>query len=100
MLFLNLGDSVLETADFCRLLQSPTLIGYEQELEARIQLEIHIRQNLTTRCTLSQLLRLMGRQDKSYHCPLLLDVLLKLANRARAHRLDSGTARLSRLADE
>ncbi|MBT8146223.1 MAG: PD-(D/E)XK nuclease family protein, partial [Gammaproteobacteria bacterium] len=70
-------------------LQSPTLIGHQQEQEARIQLETQIRQKLTDRCTLSQLLRLMSRQDKSYHCPRLLEVLLELANLARAHRFET-----------
>ena len=89
LLLLNLGSSPLDSADFCRLLQSPAIHGHQQELEARIQLEIYIRGNLGTRCSLSQLLRIMSREDKSYHCPILLKLLIDLANRVRAHRLET-----------
>ena len=89
LLLLNLGNSHLDSADFCHLLQSPTLHGYDQEREARIQLEVHIRQNLGTRCSLSQLLNIMSREDKSYYCPILLNELMNLANQIRSHRFET-----------
>jgi len=86
MLLLNLANPVQNSADFCHLLQSPNLLGYSEELEARIKLEHYIRENLGTRCNTSQLLQIMSREKNPYYCPILKQVLLELINQTRAQR--------------
>ncbi|MEZ5491875.1 MAG: PD-(D/E)XK nuclease family protein [Gammaproteobacteria bacterium] len=86
LLLLSLGSERLDSAEFCRLLQSPHLLGCSEESEQRILLESHLRENLNTTCSLSQLLRIMSRQDQPYHCPLLASALLKFSSLMRENR--------------
>ncbi|MCB1672131.1 MAG: PD-(D/E)XK nuclease family protein [Gammaproteobacteria bacterium] len=86
LLILNLDDGELDSADVCRLLQSPGLVAWEEEREARIHLETQLRDNLSSNCSLSQLLRIMSREHRPYHCPRLSAALLQLGNQIRANR--------------
>ncbi len=87
LLILNLGDETQDSADFCRLLQSPALLAWEEEREQRIQLELHLREKVSATCSLSQLLRIMSREHKPYFCPQLAGALLQLNSQNRGTRV-------------
>ncbi len=77
---LMLNDEKLDSAEICRLLQSPFLLatdsGEALELNGRIELELFMRKYLSSSCTLSTLTELANRDKKSYHCPALASALI------------------------
>lgn len=84
LLLLSLDDTPLPSAEFCRLLHSPNLAGSVTEREQRLLLHAHLGRNLGTSCSLSQLLRLMSRQEQPHHCPVLASALIRLGTLLRA----------------
>jgi ATP-dependent helicase/nuclease subunit B len=88
LLLLNVANPVQNTAEFCQILQSPSLLRANEELEARIQLEKYLRENLGSQCTVSQLLRIMSREEQPYFCPVLKEAILALVNQQRTQQAD------------
>jgi probable DNA repair protein len=86
LLLLNLAKPVQDTTEFCQILQSPSLLGYSEELEARVQLDRYLRENLGSQCTASQLMQIMSREDQPYFCPVLKKAMLALINQQRTRR--------------
>jgi len=85
---LELNNEQIETERFCRLLQSSNLIAADQEMQARIALEIKLRNSVEAICRLSSLQEFMGKESSSYYCPILAGKLLQFTElkRRASHR--------------
>jgi len=97
LLVLDLGTEDQDSLDFCRLLRSRFLTGHEEEQEQRLLLEARLRDIVNTRCTLSQLVGIMSRDDAPYHCPLLAASLLRLLTLLRENRKPGSPGSWARL---
>ena len=80
---LALNFELIDSERFCRLLQLPNLIGAEDELQARIALEITLRGNTEAEVRLSQLRAFMLQNERSHHCPILAQSLLAFSELSR-----------------
>ena len=80
---LALNFELVDSERFCRLLQLPNLIGAEDELQARIALEITLRGNTEAEVRLSQLRAFMLQNERSHHCPILAQSLLAFSELSR-----------------
>lgn len=67
-----------------QLLQSSSLIGFEAEREARIQLDLQLRDSVAPQVSVSELLWQMGNKAKPWHCPMLLTALLEFRTLGRS----------------
>ena len=80
---LALNFELIDSERFCRLLQLPNLIGAEDELQARIALEITLRGNTEAEVRLTQLRSFMLQNERSHHCPILAQSLLAFSDLSR-----------------
>ncbi len=80
---LALNFELIDSERFCRLMQLPNLIGAEDELQARIALEITLRGNTEAEVRLSQLRAFMLQNERSHHCPILAQSLLAFSELSR-----------------
>ena len=80
---LALNFELIDSERFCRLLQLPNLIGAEDELQARIALEITLRGNTEAEVRLNQLRSFMLQNERSHHCPILAQSLLAFSELSR-----------------
>jgi len=80
---LSLNFELIDSERFCRLLQLPNLIGAEDELQARIALEITLRGNAEAEVRLTQLRSFMLQHERSHHCPILAQSLLVFSELSR-----------------
>ncbi len=69
--------------DICRLLRSPYVLPESRELENRYALERVLRQRLSLRCQLQDVLYFAGKEDKPAHCPALHESLSHLRDHFR-----------------
>ena len=74
---LELNNEQQQSSKLCNLLQSPHYLGYDEEIESRIQLELYMRANFSSTCTVSELVRCMSLEEKNRYCPKLASALLK-----------------------
>lgn len=81
LLALNLEN--LETESFCQLIQSQHIPGVEEELAARLSLQLVLRRNLAANCRLSRLRTFMIDESKEYYCPVLSEMLLNFSESNR-----------------
>lgn len=91
-LVLNLNSEQQNSEDVCRLLQSPFLLAHEEEIEARLQMELFMRRHMSTQCSGSDLSRLMNSQHKLYFSPQLAQAMLRSRTDFRAIK-ETNTAR-------
>lgn len=92
LLVLNLNTEPQNSDELCRLLQSPFLLGHEEEIEARLQMEMFMRRYMHTFCSGTELSRLMSTESRPYHSPMLANAMLKSRTEFRAMK-DMNTAR-------
>lgn len=97
---LDLNHQQQQSNKLCRLLQSPHCIGFEQEIEARIQLELFMRNNFSATCTLAEFVRSMSRDGKNTQCPQLASALLKTRTLLRASPKFNTTANWAKIFTE
>ena len=74
---LELNNEQQQSSKLCNLLQSPHYLGHDEEIESRIQLELYMRANFSSTCTVSEFIRCMNLEGKSFSCPMLVSALLK-----------------------
>ena len=80
---LALNFELIDSERLCRLLQLPNLIGAEDELQARIALEITLRGTTEAEVRLTQLRSFMLQNERSHHCPILAQSLLAFSDLSR-----------------
>ena len=80
---LELNLTQIETEKFCYLLQSSRSVLSDEELPARINLELFLRSKFSATTRLSQLQSVMQREEKSYYCPQLTALLVKFSEYTR-----------------
>jgi len=80
---LNLNRELIDSESFCKLLQSPRLIAYEGELQARLALEVALRREVEAQVRPSQLRSIMLQSKREHHCPALASALLTFDELAR-----------------
>lgn len=80
---LALNFELIDSERFCKLLQLPSLIGAQEELQARIALETTLRGNTEAEARLSQLRAVMLQEKRDHHCPILAQTLLVFSELAR-----------------
>lgn len=80
---LALNYDLVDSERFCKLLQSPALTGAENELQARIALEVYLRGNTEAEIRLSHLRSVMLQDERDYHCPILAETLIAFSELAR-----------------
>lgn len=80
---LALNFELIDSERFCKLLQLPNLLGGEDELQARIALELALRGNTEAEVRLTQLRSVMLQDERDYHCPVLAQTLLAFSELAR-----------------
>ena len=93
---LMLNEEKLDSAEICRLLQSPYFHNSQDnsqdssqnseqetfehnafaEMAPKIELELFMRNYLSSSFTLSKLIELINREGKPYHCPALASALI------------------------
>ncbi len=93
LLLLNLNTEQQSSEELCRLLQSPFLLAYEEEIEARLQMQLFMRKNMNSNCSTIDLSRLMSRDQKSYSSPRLATAMLQARTDFRALR-ETNSARV------
>ena len=97
LLLLNLNLEQQDSEEFCRLLQSPHMPGSQlrsnkdsateagaideiderSELEARLQMQLLMRQIMSTQSAATDLSRIMNTEGKPYHCPQFASAMLE-----------------------
>ncbi len=80
---LDMNNELVDSQRFCRVLQSANTVGAETELQARIALEVYLRNNVEAKVRLSHLRTIMQRSDKAYFCPILVEALLHFSEAQR-----------------
>lgn len=80
---LALNHEMIDCERFCKLLQLPSLLGSESELQARIALETTLRGNTEAEVHLTHLRSVMLKENRDYHCPILAQTLLDFTELAR-----------------
>lgn len=81
---LGLHQDLQDSNRFCQLLASPFIRGADAEREARLQLQLWLRNRGNRQLRLSHVLTQMQDTDRSTYCPLLGDLLLRLRRDLRA----------------
>lgn len=72
---LELNRAKISSQGFCELLQFSSLIAYEEELAARINAQLYLRNNYESNCRPADMRWLLQQGDKDYHCPILAAAL-------------------------
>jgi ATP-dependent helicase/nuclease subunit B len=80
---LTLNYELIDSERFCKLLQSANILGAENEMQARIALEIQLRRNTEAETRLSELRRIMTQRKYDHYCPILAEALLAFSELAR-----------------
>ncbi len=75
-LILGLSQSQQSSDDLCRLLQSPYFLPGADDKQARLHMELFMRQRFTKRCHLQEFLACLSQPDRDYHCPDLASALV------------------------
>lgn len=79
---LELNSELVDSNNFCRVLQASTTVAADTELQQRIALELYLRKNIETKIRLSELRKIMLRSDKNFYCPILAEALLHFSQAA------------------
>lgn len=88
---LELNSELVNTNNFCKLLQSNRLIAAAAELQSRIALETELRKKVEAKARLSDLRFIMLRESQTYFCPILAEKLLKFVElRRRSNHRQAG----------
>lgn len=96
-LILNLNAEQQNSEEVCRLLQSPFLLDHEEEIEARLQMELFMRRHMNTHCSGVDLSKLMNKEQKPYFSPKLARALLQSRTAFRAAKEASTTREWAKL---
>ncbi|MCI5107269.1 MAG: PD-(D/E)XK nuclease family protein [Pseudomonadales bacterium] len=83
LLILGLHSEQQQADDLCRLLRSSYIADYQQELDARQQMELHMRRRFSQLCSTARFSSSLQQQDQPWHCPSLAERLLAYRSRLR-----------------
>lgn len=96
---LAFNKELQDSEKFCSLLQSPFMAGKfseentttastgepGKEMGRRIELERYLRGSINSSIKTSSLIEIMGRHNRSYHCPELAKSILQIQSLQRSH---------------
>lgn len=88
---LGLNHYKQETAEFCYLLQNPRISGFKEEEQARVSLQLRLRQRCEARSRIADLKNHMLTEDSDHHCPVLAEKLQQFEH-LRRQRATRGNA--------
>lgn len=83
LLILGLHSDRQQSENLCRLLRSPFVAGYRDELDARQAMELTMRRRFSAQCSSARFSSTLQQEDKPQHCPQLAAMLLNFRNRIR-----------------
>ncbi len=83
LLVLGLHAEQQQADDLCRLLRSPYVAAYQEELDARQLMELHMRRRFSQLCSITRFSSSLQQQEQAWHCPALAAQLLAYRSRLR-----------------
>ncbi len=89
---LELNTEPVDSERFCKILQSNSTIAADIESQARIALEIYLRENVEAQVRLSHLRDIMQQKGEDHSCPVLAEALLQFSE-AKSHEKPHQTLR-------